>query len=211
MTELKIDGYSSLVDDSRYGEFVLCKICGKKSDYILSGDLCICDQCHNITAVHCDEVFFQPKDIILTEWNALSENDDIINEDLLLKSCSTIRDWLVLKLLQALARNEERGFRPFRLDEHKGELIYHLPTGKCVGYILWSKADNGFAMLCQIYIIFENRRNKFATLAIKHWVENIANKLNGQFYVDSPNSKSVQILAKLGYLNEGEKCIIVRF
>jgi hypothetical protein len=210
-----------LKEVTKQTEFAICKFCdfpvsltSDNVEYIGNFGY-LCPRCFNIVAIKFNENTYQEKDVLNLDWNkSIFKKSIHIQDNLYSVECRTKKDILILKILQAKTKIEDREFLYFKEKEQKACLVFDNEIKKYIGYIVWSEEKN-IATLRQIYIVKEERNKKHATKLLKFWVENYADKLNKEFIVESPNNISIKILINLGYAEKeenyftGKKCSFV--
>jgi len=117
--------------------------------------------------------------------------------------------------LQVLAKHEESGFLFGEQSEHEaGLLLRESDSERYVGYLIWTEEDDA-AIVRQIFIKPEERRQGLAAAALQFWVERFGG-VPQRFGVESPNERTLGLLVKLGYARRqnggviGDKCFFVR-
>ena len=168
----------------------------------------LCPNCNNMVAVRFNKEILKPKEVLDIGWNKALFNGSVKIEDgLFLKSCNSEKDSLIMKILQLLAKEEDTGFRYIDLEHQKAFLLFN--EEKYLGFIVWT--ENKHATLRQIYVLSEERKKGYAEKMLKYWVENISDKINKEFVVETPNAKSQSLLIKMGYAKiEGDKVVGVK-
>lgn len=198
----------------------ICKVCGTEvsltpENLDMIGEYSyICPKCGNIVAIKFKNYVIQPPTVMKLDWNKeILKRATQIKDSLFFSLCESKKDFLVLKIMQLMAKKENTGFLYIRKKEQKAGLVFDAKKRKYVGFIVWT--ENKHAILRQIFIVKDERRKGYATNLLEFWVRNFADKINDKFGVESPNEKFQKILVKLGYARiEGEyikgvKCFFV--
>lgn len=196
-----------------YENFIKCE-CGEDPyptpEARGNGGVYQCMGCHKFTAVDLDGKIILVKDLLdvkkygerIHEWIPIDNDLRMVNVETPFEE----------KIVHAIASNREVGTgfggfcRPF-----KAVLLAN--ENEFVGCIVWHKGTH--ARLNLIFIRKEYRRKGHGIKFVKAWVEQIADKINEKYEIESPNKASAGLLFKLGHLKmEDEeiievKCIIV--
>lgn len=174
----------------------------------------ICSNCQSYVAVEYGKRFVDPIEALKPSWNpALQRRGQHVDKDLQFAVCKTKMDYLVVLLLQVMAKEEDSRFM-FVSDSHTAGVLIQTDTGKLLGFLVWNKED-AHAVLRQIFIVPDERRKGLATRLLTFWVEQYADKINNRFGIESPNEKALNLHAKLGHLAierdlyKGLKCFFV--
>ncbi|MEM5871973.1 MAG: GNAT family N-acetyltransferase [Candidatus Aenigmatarchaeota archaeon] len=194
-------------------EVAICSECGMKipltESYLdmISGFRYICPKCNNTVGIKFRSQVLQPDIVFKVSWNKnIKERAQKLNDKLFFAICKEKKDFIALMMMQAMAKHEsDIGSHFFYIREkiQKSGLIFD--ENKIIGYIIWT--EDKYATLRQIYIVSDERNKGYGTLLTKFWVENIANKINDKFIVETPNEKFNNILIKLGYAKREGNCI----
>jgi len=200
---------------------VTCKICGQEVSLtpenidFIGGFSYVCPSCGNHVAIEFKNHILQPSTVMSIGWNKkIIERSKKLNKELLFALCETEKDFLILKIMQLMAKKEQTGFFYVRKEEQRAGIVFDPEQGKYMGFIVGTEKEK--AILRQIYITKEERFKGHGTKLLRFWVKNFADKINDKFGVESPNGPSQKILVKLGYAKiEGEyikgvKCSFVR-
>jgi len=166
-------------------------------------------------AVHYGNQRVQPKTALSLGWNrGIWLRATKVSDDLRFVRCRSRKDLLAVTLLQVLAKQEQSGFLFGEQSEHEaGLLLRGSDNRRCVGYLIWTEEDA--AIVRQIFVRLEERRQGLAAAALQFWVERFGG-LSQRFGVESPNEKTLGLLVKLGYAKWqnggviGDKCFFVR-
>lgn len=199
---------------------VICKVCGTEVSLtpgnvdISGGYSYLCPKCMNHVAIKFKNYVLQPQTVMTLKWNK-----DIVNRSLQLENnlffatCKDKKDFLVLRIMQLMAKKERTFFLYIREKEQKAGLVFDIKKQKYIGFAVWTEGKN--AILRQIFVVKDKRLKGYGTKLLKFWVENFAEKINDRFGLESPTGETLKILVKLGYgKNEGEhikgiKCFFI--
>lgn len=199
----------------------VCKVCEEgvaltKTNLDMIGQFnYLCFKCHNVVAVKFGSDTLQPATVFDLSWNEEIKNQAIKLEDNTCFSvCKSKKDFLILMIMQLMAKKEGTSFLYVRKKEHKSGIIFDTGANKYIGFLVWSEAQK--ATLRQIYVMEDIRKKGYGTKILKFWVENISDKINEKFVVESPNKISDKMLINLGYARiegndlMGVKCLFTR-
>jgi hypothetical protein len=112
--------------------------------------------------------------------------------------CETMKDFLVLKVLQAIVKEEDERFLFGRPKEHEAGLLLDCRRRKHLG--LWSGqsvfgqkafgkiATTQYSVRCSLSRMSEGRDSP--KQMVTHWVEQHADKLNSKFGIEAPERES---------------------
>jgi GNAT superfamily N-acetyltransferase len=175
----------------------------------------MCAECGNYVAVYYKGHAIQPGEALNTEWNAaLYKRADPVGKDTMLLRCGTRKDFLIVRLIQVAAKNEDSRLLSVRQGEQGAGLYFDKRRKKYLGFVVWS-ADSDHAVLRQIYIVPDERRKGLASELVSFWVEHYADKVSNKFGIEDPNGKAQQLHIKLGHATlegdsvRGVKCFFV--
>ena len=196
----------------------ICKVCGTEVPLTPQNlnmiGCCTCPICGNVVAVKFKNHVLRPKTVLKLDWNREIEKRAIkLDGRIFFAICENKKDFLVLKIMQFMARKEGHSFLYIREDEQKAGLIFDIQRKKYIGYIVWT--ENRYAIARQIFIVKDERSKGYGSMLMKFWVDNFANKVGDKFGVESPNKFGQKILVKLGYAQieggslKGIKCFFV--
>jgi len=190
----------------------ICKVCGTEVSLtsenldMIGGYSYICPKCSNLVAIKFKNYTLQPRTVMKLEWNKEIRNRAMrIKNNLFFSLCENKKDFLVLKIMQLMAKKEGTGFLYIREKGQKPGLVFDVKKGNYVGFVVWT--ENKHAILRQIFIMKDERKKGYATNLLEFWVRNFADKINDKFGVESPNETSQKILVKLGYAKVEGECI----
>jgi hypothetical protein len=193
----------------RMKQSCICKICGTEititndNRMIGSFDGYMCNNCTNVVAVKFKRYIIQPRTVLRLSWNeTIYDRCERIHENLNFVRMSTEKDFFILRTLNFIARHEYTCFTVVREDDKKAIIFVDKMHNKYVGYLLWTDDDYedvNMSTMRQLFIIKEEQKKGYGTSIVKWWVENVSNKTNDKFVVESPNKLSQKILNKLGY------------
>lgn len=148
---------------------------------------------------------------------------DIINQTLKTKEYCKISESLALHVINSnekehlwlaaqfslIAKNEDSSFRSLYFKEKNPKMYVITEKGIPAGYVYWNDFSDEERCLRQLFIRDKFRRKGLGSLLLEKTVE-IESK-NKKFVVESPNSKSLGILLKLGYVKEeGDNLVGIR-
>jgi len=160
-----------------------------------------CCQCNNILGFEYNNQLIAIDTVLNANWNYdLFDRSIRINQFRYFANVITKKDILVIRMMQLFAMNDEPSFVKFRKDDLYGGILVDNIRKLYIGYIVWSNIDNELR-LNQIYIDRKYRKKGYASELIKFWLNAFLEKGNSKFLVESPNRLTVNLLNKLGYLN----------
>jgi hypothetical protein len=198
-----------------------CRHCGEEVPFTPSttgivGPLCPNFGCSNYVAVMHGKRFIQPNQVLDVRWNlGLLRRAKRVGPSLLLALCGSEKDYLVLRVLQVLAKQDDVRFKFANPEEHRAALFLDKARKRYLGFIIWTEGKGG-AVLRQLFTVKEARRKGHAANVVEFWVENHANRFKGKFGIEEPNPSALRLHAKLGHLTIegpdaiGLKCYFVR-
>src|SRR5579862_2130705 len=161
-----------------------------------------CSNCQNYVALRFGRGLGQPSTVLNPKWLEIpTDRLLVISPSVLALECHSKRQFLALHAIQVTAKEEEGSFLSARFGENQALLLVKPDLSEFLGYLLWSITAH--AVLNQLYVVPDERKKGYASLAVRYWVEQYADRVNDVFHVESPNRKTVGLLLKLGY---GEKC-----
>ncbi len=185
----------------RKRSIVECFDCGREVPLVPStcgwlGYICSCSSyvaiCHGNHVVH-------PNQILNTEWNPRIVNRaEQLGQGIYFLPCRTTKDFLVLRVLQATAKEEDGRFMFGEPEEFSSGLYFNSSARAYLGFLIWS--ENEFSVLRQLFIAKNERRKGHAERLIKFWVRRYADRLNSRFGIESPNKTALKLHLKLGHL-----------
>jgi len=197
-----------------------CRECGAdvpltSSNYGLAGLGYICAGCGNYVAISYGNQTINPSEALKPTWNpTLRERGERVDSGLVLTQCRTKKDYLVVRLLQVLAKEEDSRFMFVRDNEQSAGILLDASNGKYLGFLVWNQSE-GHVILRQIFIVPDERRKGLATRLVTFWVEHYADKVNDTFGIESPNEKALNLHIKLRHARmegdsvKGLKCFFV--
>lgn len=197
---------------------VKCMQCGidvslTGSNVSLYGTGWICAGCRNLVAVNYGTQVVNPRLVFEPQWNpTLGERAESVAADLVLLGCETQKDFLVLRLLQVVAKEEESSFLFFhKAEDQKAGIYFDTARRKYLGYIMWDEHGE-HAVIHQIFIVPDERRKGLAEQLVRFWVTRYADRINNKvFGIEAPNEKAINLHLKLGHLvREGDSIKGVR-
>jgi hypothetical protein len=197
-----------------------CCHCGDEVPFTPStagilGPLCPHFGCSNYVAVMHGKRFIQPSQVLDVRWNpGLLRRVKRVGPDLLLALCGSGKDYLVLQVLQVLAKQDDERFKFANPEEHCAALFLDKDRRRYLGFIIWTEDKS--AVLRQLFTVKEERRKGHAANVVEFWVKNHASIFKGKFGIEEPNFSALRLHAKLGHLSLegpdaiGLKCYFVR-
>jgi len=199
---------------------VVCANCGREvtllsSTFGVAGLGFICSDCSNYVAVLYGTHFVNPSTVLTVDWNpTVCRRGEPMPSGLSFVVCKTMKDFLVLKVLQAIVKEEDSRFLFGRPNEHQAGLLLDSERRKYLGFLVWTETD--YAVLRQMFIVEDERRKGLAQQMVTFWVENHADRLNERFGIEAPNEKALSLHLKLGHIKAeddsyvGIKCFKVQ-
>lgn len=181
----------------------------------LSGIGYLCSKCNNYVAISYGNQAIHPAKALMPTWNhTIGKRGEPIDRGTLLTFCRTKRDYVVVTLLQVMAKEEDPRFMFVRDGEQSAGLLLSAGMEKYLGFLVWNVSE-GHAILRQIFIVPEERRKGLASRMVTYWKERYADKVNSTFGIESPNEKAINLHHKLGHVRleresvRGLKCFFV--
>jgi hypothetical protein len=194
---------------------VVCANCSREvtllpSTFGIAGLGFICSDCHNYVAVLYGTHFINPTVVLTAKWNpTICRRAEPVAPGLSFVVCKSIKDFLVLKVLQAIVKEEDSRFLFGRPKEHEAGLLLDSERRKYLGFLVWTEAEH--AVLRQMFIVEDERRRGLAQQMVEFWVKNHADKLNQKFGIEAPNEKALSLHLKLGHIKrEGDSYVGVK-
>jgi GNAT superfamily N-acetyltransferase len=192
----------------------VCAECG--SDVALSPDNegalgYICPTCQNYVALHYGKSRVDPRTVLSLEWNEqLRGRAEYLSSGLCFVKCRSKKDYVTLAALQVLAKNEEPSFRFVTQGDHSAALVFSASGRFYAAFLVWTEEPR--CTLSQIFVVPEERGKGVAKAALRHWVEQYAQRQGLPFLVESPNEKSEGLLLALGYAERrGNRIIELKY
>jgi acetyltransferase (GNAT) family protein len=189
---------------------VTCRECGAEvsltsANFGIAGLGFICSGCGNYVAVCYGTQAVDPTEVLRPAWNPLlRKRSEEVDRDSAFARCRTKKDFLTVQVLQVMAKEEDSRFMFVRDGEQSAGLLLDQKTGKYLGFIVWN-VSAGHAILCQIFIVPDERRRGLAERLVVYWVTRYADELSDTFGVESPNDKASNLHIKLGHMvKEGD-------
>ncbi len=204
---------------------VVCAKCGSEvtllpSTFGIAGLGFICSDCHNYVAVLYGTHFVNPRTVLTFGWNpSLCRRAERMPSGLSFLVCGTMKDFLTLKVLQAIVKEEDERFLFGRPKEHEAGLLLDCKRRKYLGFLVWTERvwtegvwkDSDYAVLRQMFVVEDERRKGLAQQMVTHWVEQHADMLNSKFGIEAPNEKATALHLKLGHMKaEGDSYVGVK-
>ena len=165
----------------------------------------LCPECHHVVAVGHSTRGKTPEGTVEKPTAEIRKRSYGMEGGL--RILHTAKDWdrLVLRYLNSLAQVESHDF--FRTRRSNGLLL--LDSKRYLGYLSWDMNEGELPTMRQIFVVPSERGKGHATRLVLRFLSDIAMKRlqNGlQFYVESPNDASAQLLNKLGL---ADRCAVV--
>ncbi len=197
-----------------------CRGCGvdvplTPSNYNMVGIGYICSRCGNYVAISFGTQTVDPAEALKSTWNStIRERGEQVDGDLVFTRCRTKKDYLIVQLLQVMAKEEDSSFLFVRDIDQLAGILVDATTGKYLGFLVWNVSER-HAILRQIFIVPDERKKGLATRLVTFWVERYADKVSDTFGIESPNEKALNLHIKLGHAKvegdsvKGLKCFFV--
>ena len=135
--------------------------------------------------------FVNPRTVLTLDWNpTVCRRAKRMPSGLSFLVCEAMKDFLVLKVLQAIVKEEDERFLFGRPKEHEAGLLLDCRRRKFLGFLVWTERvwtegvwkDSDYAVLRQMFIVEDERRKGIGSKQmVTHWVEKHADKLNPKF------------------------------
>jgi GNAT superfamily N-acetyltransferase len=185
---------------------VVCASCTRgvelvSSNFGMAGLGFICSGCSNYVAVLYGNRFANPTSVLDVGWNptVFARGKCVSPESLRFVRCRTEKDFLVLKVLQAIVKEEDSRFLFVRKEEqHRAALLFDCRKRRYLGFLVWT--EDKFAVLRQIFVVEDERRQGYAEKMLTFWMENYADRLHERFGIEAPNERALSLHLKLGHL-----------
>jgi GNAT superfamily N-acetyltransferase/DNA-directed RNA polymerase subunit RPC12/RpoP len=194
---------------------VVCASCGRAvplmpSTFGFAGLGFICSGCSNYVAVLHGTHFVNPSDVLTIDWNpTVSRRGEAMPSGLSFVVCKTMKDFLVLRVLQAIVKEEDSRFLFGSPNEQEAGLLLDSKRRKYLGFLVWTEAD--YAVLRQMFVVEDERGKGLAEQMVTFWVEHHADRLNEKFGIEAPNEKALSLHLKLGHIKaQGDSYIGVK-
>ncbi len=181
-----------------------CARCGDEVPFVSStagivGPLCSNLECSNYVAVAYGNTYVEPKVVLDPSWNrGLRGRTKRVAAGVLLARCRSKRDYVVLSVLQVLAKQDDSRFKFADLREHRAALCLDAKHRKYLGFLVWT--ENKTAVLRQLFVIRSERRKGHASKMVTFWIERYAKKVGDQFGIEGPNEAALKLHVKLGHI-----------
>jgi hypothetical protein len=208
---------------------VVCGKCNREvalapSTVGLAGVGYICSDCSNYVAVFYGTHFVNPRTVLTFRWNpTVCRRAERTQSGLSFLVCDTMKDLLVLTVLQAIVKQEDSRFLYGNSKEYEAGLLLDCRRRKYLGFLVWTERvwvdgvwkDSDHAVLRQMFVVEDERRKGFAQQMVTHWVKQHADKLNPKFGIEAPNENAIALHLKLGHIKaesdsyHGLKCFLV--
>lgn len=124
---------------------VVCAKCGREvtllpSTFGMAGLGFICGDCHNYVAVLYGTHFANPRRVLTFGWNpTVCRRAERMPSGLSFLVCETMKDFLVLRVLQAIVKEEDERFLFGRPKEHEAGLLLDCRRRKYLGFLVWTE------------------------------------------------------------------------
>lgn len=175
-----------------------------------------CPNCRTYVGTWYGNRIVNPQAAIRLSWNPTFQlRSEHLSQYLFFGSCTTTKDFLVVRLLQALAGKDDASFMLFdEKSESSAALYFDGRRRKYLGFLVWNVWEK-HAVLRQLFTVPDERRKGYAGRIVDFWVKNYADKVANRSGIESPNDEALRLHLKLGHIKrEGEsftgvKCFIV--
>lgn len=161
---------------------------------------CSGDNCNRTVAANYSKTTFQPYSELLTASWVRSTNSSPTGVNI--TPVETAREQAAVQILNLEAKEEDRSFRLYNPDSANALLVeYH---GDVTGYLTWNVGehpDDGSnpAILRQIFILPQFRRQKLATHLVETFLETVvSDRAGGEYTVEGANASTLQLLKSMG-------------
>lgn len=161
---------------------------------------CSGDSCGKTVAASYNQVAFQPYSELLTvSWVRNTKSSPTGAN---VTPVETAREQAAVQILNLEAKEEDRSFRLYNPDSTNALLVEY--NGDVTGYLTWNvgeQPDDGSnpAILRQIFVLPQFRRQKFATQLVETFLETIvSDRAGGEYTVESANASTLQLLKSMG-------------
>lgn len=208
---------------------VVCAKCDRNvplgpSTVGLAGLGYICSDCSNYVAVLYGTHFVNPRTVLTFGWNpTVCRRAERMASGWSFLVCGTMKDRLVLAVLQAIVKQEDSRFLFGNSKEYKAGLLLDCRRRRYLGFLVWTERvwvdgvwkDGDHAVLRQMFVVEGERRKGFAQQMVTHWVNEHADRLNSKFGIEAPNENAIALHLKLGHIEaegdsyRGVKCFLV--
>lgn len=183
-----------------------CETCGRYIENVSTNwNLCgafrkelLCPVClhqrNGLVAIdghHISEIRTVRPDMLKRSWQ--------ITDDIYALNVKTKWDQMALRYMNAMAMREEQSFRVMPRRTLKSYIL--LSKEGFIGYLAWTEGK--LPTMRQLFVVKEERRKGHATQLVQHFVREQCPKPNDEgilFNIESPNDASIQLFAKLGYI-----------
>lgn len=165
----------------------------------------LCPACQSYVAVEYGRRMVHPLHVLELDWNpTIRRRGERVDDGLLFTRCRTKKDYLVVQLLQVMAKKENPRFMFVRERAQFAGLYFDAEKLKYLGFLVWTVTGK-HAVLRQIFIVPHERRKGLAERLVVFWVERYADRVNDTFGIEGPNEKALKLHEKLGHVRiEGE-------
>lgn len=194
---------------------VVCANCDREvtllpSTFGITGLGYICSDCSNYVAVLYGTHFVNPNAVLTLGWNpTVRRRGEPMSSGLSFVVCETMKDFLVLNVLQAIVKEEDSRFLFGRPNEHEAGLLLDSDRGRYLGFLVWTESE--YAVLRQMFIVEDERSKGLAQQMVTFWVEHYADRLNEKFGIEAPNEKALALHLKLRHIRaEGDSYVGIK-
>lgn len=210
-------------------KMIRCNVCGLENyaSAVRKEDFMTC-LCKNVMAIKYNKDLVWPKTILTKQWNEDRLKNNMDDGDIHFLQiqnlfprflfCQTEKDFIVLRLLQTLAKQDDSSFNYYNKDSRNKVMIIYYTSFyyPYIGYIIWTPGkDNEKPILRQCLVLEEHRKKGYGTAILKYWHEYILKQ--SDFVVESANEITGHILVKLNYATSnsdgsihGLKCTFIQ-
>jgi hypothetical protein len=152
-----------------------------------------------------------PLSVLDVKWNptVVQRGEPVFSSQRQFVVCRTAKDFLILKVLQAVVKEEDSRFLFARPKEHYAGLLLDAKRPKYLGFLVWT--EDKYAVLRQIFVAEDERRKGHAENMVRFWVERYADALHEKFGIESPNEQATRLHVKLGHIKiEGDSYVGIK-
>jgi len=192
-----------------------CAHCGKEVSFASSssgvvGPLCSSIACSNYVAVAHANSFLQPHTVLDPGWNrGLQSRLRQLAPGLLFARCRSGKDFVTLRVLQVLAKQDDARLNFANPQDHSSLLCLDAKRQKYIGFLIWSEGES--PVLRQLFVVKNERRKGYASEIVRFWVARYASKSQERFGIEGPNDAALALHVKLGHIKiEGSSMIGVK-
>jgi len=170
----------------------------------------LCGKCQNYVAFQYGYTHLQPAQVLRLGWNSSVLKRGIpLDSSLMFVPSESKKDYLILNLLQVIAKQEDPRFTFSQPNKDYAALLINRKENKYLGFICWTEKEN--AVLRQFFILKDERRKGHAQMMVAFWVENYADPLHEKFCIESPNESALNLHIKMGHVRrEGDGAVGIK-